>query len=293
VTRRELLAWAGASGATFGCRASTDGATIPPVPSPTSPPRPPAPPYFTSEQRSVLEAVADAILPPDDTPGGAELGAVDYIENLLTAFEPSAPLIFSGGPYSGRQPLPNTDGSPSTKFPSDGLSTFLPLDRVADRAWRLRIYGSSGVVGGGPNDAITGPIVGLRSAVASAIQQAKAAAPANVSLDSLTPAEEIVMLAAIDPTTQATIIELVLEGAFTNPEYGGNKNRAGWAMTYFGGDSQPYGYSTYDGTTDQYIDHPESPCASADPGPDPMPMDASTELLVGSAFVVLGGKTFG
>jgi len=50
------------------------------------------PRYLTDTERRVLAACADAIYPPDDTgPGAAELGAVDFIDNLLTAFEHDPP----------------------------------------------------------------------------------------------------------------------------------------------------------------------------------------------------------
>jgi hypothetical protein len=305
VGRRELLVWMGATGATSALAACTSSPALPTAqptaPSLNAPPPKPAPvtpPYFSSQERSILNALADAVLPPDDTPGGSELGAVDYVENLLTAFDPSTPFVFSGGPYSGREPIPNADGSASSSYPDDGFANFLPLDRVATRAWMLRIYGSSGVPGGGPNDAITGPgstgpVVGLRAAVASALEQAAKAAPKNVALDALSAEQQAALLAALDATTQGTIIELVLEGSFTSPEYGGNKDLAGWKLANFEGDSQPYGYSTYDTTTGKYIDHPKNPCASANPGVDPMPMTPQTETLVGLAFVVLGGKAFG
>jgi hypothetical protein len=156
----------------------------------------------------------------------------------------------------------------------------------------LRIYGSSGVQGGGPNDAITGPVIGLREAVAKAISQAQTAIPANVAPSALTADQLVTLLDVLDDATEATLIELVLEGAFTAPEYGGNANRAGWAMTYFEGDSQPYGYSTWDATTYAYVEHPEAPCSTANPGADPMAMTAATEQLLSTAFSFLGGKVF-
>jgi hypothetical protein len=330
VARRSVLAWVGAAGATsalgsFACHSNPalPTAAAPPAPAPPAPtPTPPAPPYFTADERAILGVLADAVIPPDDTPGGNALGAVDYIENLLTAFATATPLIYVGGPYSGRDPIPTSDGAASNQFPSDSFSNFLPLDRVAQRAWQLYIYGSSGVPGGGPNDNITGmgagpvsygwsgvagegvaetattgpgtgPVIGLRDAVASAIKQAQAAVPAGVAVDALTGAQEAMILAALDPMTQSTIIELVLEGCFTAPEYGGNKGLAGWDLCYFEGDSQPYGYSSYDESTGAYIDHPTHPCASPNPGSDPMPMSSSTELLIGLAITALGGKTFG
>jgi Gluconate 2-dehydrogenase subunit 3 len=286
-----MLAWAGATGAasTIGC---SSAAVAPPTTMPVPAAPKPIPPYFSSEDRAVLGALADAVLPPDDTPGGNALGAVDYIEGLLTAFERETPLIFMGGPYSGRTNLPASDGSETSIAPPDDFESFLPLDRVAERAWRLRIYGSQGVPGGGPNDAILGPVIGLRESIASAIAQAKANIPSGLTIGELNPFQLSTILAAIDATTQSALIEAVLEGCFTAPEYGGNKNLAGWALCNFEGDSQPYGYSTYDETTGKYIDRPDHPCASPNPGPDPVPLTAATENLLKLAFAVLGGKTF-
>jgi len=266
VTRRELLVWVGASGAsaalTAGCGAS---ATMPPPPAPM-------PPYFTADERAVLGALADAVLPPDDVPGGNALGAVDYIERLLTALSQETPPLYAGGPYSDRNPVPKSSGGAGAAVPNE-FASFLPLDRVSEQAWKLRILGSSGVSGGGPNDAVLGPVVGLRDAVAGAIQQAKAALPPNAAPDALTAEERASLLASLDKGTQDTLVELVLEGAFTAPEYGGNKSLAGCAMCHFEGDSMPYGYSTFDTASGKYHEHPEAPCSTADPGPDPMPMD--------------------
>ena len=225
VTRRELLGWIGVTSATsalgsLGCTSSASPA-----------PPPPLNPFLSDAQRAVLGALADAVLPPDDAPGGNALGAIDYIEKLLTAFREDPPMIHAGGPYSGRTALPNDDGGASSTSPPDEFSTFLPLDRVAERAWRLRIFGSSGVPGGGPNDAILGPVVGLREAIERALAQAQAALPPHVAIGDLTADQRASLLFSLDKETQSTIIELVLEGCFTAPEYGGNAGLAGWKMT--------------------------------------------------------------
>ena len=54
--------------------------------------------FFTDAERAALGALANAVLPPDDTPGGADLGAVAYIERLLTAFDGA---MAASGPRSG------------------------------------------------------------------------------------------------------------------------------------------------------------------------------------------------
>ncbi len=38
---------------------------------------------FTETQRATLAGFADAVIPPDDAPGGAEAGAVAFVEDLL------------------------------------------------------------------------------------------------------------------------------------------------------------------------------------------------------------------
>src|SRR5438552_2802844 len=72
----------------------------------TPPPATQTPHYFTDDERKALGALADAIIPPDGDPGGKDLGAVPYLEQLLTAFESDPPKVFAGGPFSGRAPNP-------------------------------------------------------------------------------------------------------------------------------------------------------------------------------------------
>jgi Gluconate 2-dehydrogenase subunit 3 len=283
--RRRVLQWAGgATGAlalpngwVLGCSSSSSS----------------SPSYFSEADASVLNALADAVIPPDDAPGGSSLGVIEYASQLLTAFDSNPPLIYAGGPFSGREAEPTSTGTPSSTFPPDEFSTFLALDRVQTKAWQLRIFGSSGVPGGGPNDAITGPVIGLREAIATAISEARAAMPPNVAVSDLTQAQKTTMLGSLDKTTLATLIELVLEAAFTAPEYGGNPEQAGWKMVYFEGDSQPLGYSWYDTQSKSYSEDPSHPVSMPNPGADPMPLDPSTEMLLGTIIGLLGGKTFG
>src|SRR5258705_11691360 len=82
---------------------------------------------FTGPQRSLLEDFADVVIPPDDQPGGAKLGAVAYIEGLIDAYYGvGAPRIYAGGPFSDRNALP--DGT----IPANDFLTWAELDRVSD-----------------------------------------------------------------------------------------------------------------------------------------------------------------
>ena len=126
-------------------------------------PTPPATPEFTPEEVSALNALADAVIPPNADPGGAALGAVAYIERLITAFEGGAAAIFANGPFSGRAPFPAPSGVASGSCPPDDFTGWVELDRVNAIAWQLNVLGSSAVPGGAPNESLLGTVVGIRA----------------------------------------------------------------------------------------------------------------------------------
>lgn len=228
---------------------------------------------FTPAERSLLEQLADVIIPPDDTPGGAKLGTVAYIEGLISAFYGvGIPRIYAGGPFSDRNP--NPDGS----FPSNDFLSFIELDRVNDAAWRLFVFGSIGLPSGAPNEALLGPVVGLHD-------QLKQGLDAAIAMKVADPAK---LFDALDDDFRQLLIELVTEAAFSAPEYGGNPNLAGWQLVHFEGDSQPQGYSQFDGTN--YVERPEAPLSTPNPGDDPDPLDDNVQSLLVTVVGVLGGK---
>ena len=255
ITRRVFLRLAGA------------GVVVAALPHCGSPEKAPPGSFFTDDEWRALNALADVVLPPDSAPGGSALGAPTYIDTLLRAFDSDPPLIHAGGPFSGRQPFqdPSTGGA-STTFPPNDMKNFLPLSRVADRAWRLRILGSAGVAGGGPNDALLGPVVGLRDIVKSGVDKAIALANGNKIDETI--------YAQLDATFQQTFSELVVEAALAIPEYGGNAQLQGWALVHWDGDSAPLGYTIWDQATNSYVER--KPVSTADPGPDVDPMDDDT-----------------
>src|SRR5262249_5108562 len=132
--------------------------------------------------RDLLAALADHVWPPDDQTGGAALGAVPYIERLLLALESDPPRIFAAGPFSGRQPFATDGGAPGTERPPNDFLRSLPLPRVSRVAWQLRLYGSDGSRGGGPNDATLGKITGLRDQLQAGLDQALQAVPAGTQV---------------------------------------------------------------------------------------------------------------
>ena len=260
LTRRELIRWLGAAAALSklpGCGDNAPGGDS----------------VFTADERTLLEQLADAILPPDDKPGGAALGAVAYIEGLCNAFYGvGPPRIYAGGPFSDRNPLP--DGT----TPENDFIHFIELDRVTDTAWRLFIFGSAGVPGGAPNEALLGPAVGLKDRLKQGLDAAKAMKIAD-------PAK---LFDQLDDDFRQLLIDLVSEAVWAAPEYGGNPGGDGWAMIHFEGDSMPLGYSRYDGTS--YVERPEAPLSTPNPGDDPEPLSPDVKQVLGTVVAVLGGR---
>jgi hypothetical protein len=278
-TRRELLLWIGAlttQAALSGCKSKATGPAPGDVPDG----------FFTPNQRLALGALANVVLPADDTPGGEALGAVPYIERLLTALDGDTPQVFAGGPYSDRNALP--DGT----HPANDFATFAPVDRVTLAAWRLILFGSSGVPGGGPNDAVNGKIVGLRDLVMTGVTTAMQASP-NQPLGSLDPdALQTIFDEELEGAFRDTLVELVTQAAFAAPEYGGNPDLAGWKLAHYEGDSMPLGYSIWDDKLGAYRERPDAPCSTPNPGPDPEPMDDVARAFIRKLVALTGGKEF-
>jgi hypothetical protein len=284
-SRRDVLRYIGGVTVAATVPLPTLGCSTTPAPASTG--------FFTDDERTALGALANAVIPPDDKPGGQALGAVEYIEGLMTAFDNEsatvAPTIFAGGPFSGRNPWPDENGQPSTDFPPNEFQNFLQLDRVKEAGWRLMLFGSSGVPGGGPNDAILGPVIGLREQMKTGL--AAAIAGATAPLDQLDQSDLQDYFNSLETVFRALVIELVTEGCFGPPEYGGNANLAGWDICHFEGDSQPLGYSVWSTALGQYVERPDAPMSTLG-GPDPEPLDPQVTALLDSVVQLLGGMVF-
>ncbi|MFL5322155.1 MAG: hypothetical protein ACJ790_21035 [Myxococcaceae bacterium] len=282
-TRRQIIQWLGAaalaSGVPLGCggKKKDEGS--------------PGPSYafFNADEAALFTALGNTVLPsdPDGTPGGGDLGAAVYADMLLSAFESNSP-IFRAGPYSGREPNPDGHGGASADFPENGFLKGIPLNRVTERAWRLYLYGSDGVEGGGPNDAVLGKIVGLRDQVRNGLAAAKDSLGADFAGKPL--AERFAAFKSLDAEFRETVITLVSQAAWAAPEYGGNKDLQGWALIHLEGESQPLGYSLFDETTGEYKERDDKPVSRADTTPDPAPMDSDTRAIIQKAVIALGGR---
>lgn len=181
----------------------------------------PLPRFLTPAEHRTLSAVADRLIPPlDDHPGGAALGVADYVDTLLAAFSFDPPRIWAGGPFSGRA------GGPAR------FGEFLDLSPLEEMAWRTRIEGSRD----DPAREFNGPVTGWQQRYRAGL-----AALGDDFADQR--GEEQDRRLATDPAFTSLCYQHACEGAYGAPEYGGNRDLAGWQAIRFAGDVQPRGYT--------------------------------------------------
>jgi hypothetical protein len=167
--------------------------------------------FLTEHEYEVVRELADRLLPAhDEFPGAGAAGAADYVDRVLGAFATDPPAIWGGGPYSGRQ-------GGDARF-----DEFTPLSRLEELAWRTRIEGSRGL----PEREWNGPVRGWQEIYREGI----AALDADLDVDT-------------QPELKHLLFEHACEASYGAPEYGGNRDLAGWRMIGYEGDMQPRGYS--------------------------------------------------
>jgi hypothetical protein len=181
----------------------------------------PRPAFLEPETFAVLVAACERLMPAvGGYPGATALAVPDYIDGLLGAFLVDPPRIYAGGPFSGRY-----GGRAS-------FAEFTPLGRLEDLAWRTRIEGSQGI----EEREFNGPVAGWQAEYRAGL------AALGADFPTVDPAEQDRRLDA-DPGFKQLVYEHACEGAYGAPEYGGNRDGAGWAAISFPGDVQPRGYT--------------------------------------------------
>jgi hypothetical protein len=203
-TRREFLAAAALGSATLATGRPTFASRAPAEQAPAPAVR--AAGFFSEEERQALDVLAEEVLP-----GAASWGAVDYVEDLLTAFDHDPPRLHAG--------------------PANAGGEFLELDRVAQHAWRLRLYGSEAFPYA--NESVLGPVKGVRALLREGAQDAAE------RLRGKQPADWI--WARQSDEFRTAFGELVLEGSLGDRIYGGNRDTAAWRAFHFEGALLGYG----------------------------------------------------
>jgi Gluconate 2-dehydrogenase subunit 3 len=179
------------------------------------------PVFFDPESYATVEAACERLIPAaEGHPGATALGVADYIDGLLGAFAVDPPRIWAGGPFSGRH-----GGGAS-------FAQFLRLSRLEELAWRTRIEGSQGIA----ERELNGPVTGWQQEYRDGI------AALGPNFATLTADDQDARLDAA-PEFKQLLYGHACEGAYGAPEYGGNRDRAGWEAIGFPGDVQPRGYT--------------------------------------------------
>ena len=174
--------------------------------------------WLSDAERQTLTAVVDRLIPPGENPaaepGAAAAGVVDYIDGVLDAFSVVPPRIFAGGPSSGRF------GGEAAYEP------FLPLTRIQEVAWRERIAGWQPIYRDG-----LAALAGADFVTAESARQ-----------------DELI---AAHGEFAALVYEHTCEGYYAAPEYGGNRDLAGWRLANWAGDVAPRGWTAEEVTSPQ------------------------------------------
>jgi Gluconate 2-dehydrogenase subunit 3 len=205
--------------------------------------------FLSAEELRSLRAVTVRLVPgpPDDPgPGALEVHAAEAIDLLLGAFEVDPPKIHAGGPFSGR------DG-----WSRDDFSHFVPMDRLAELAWRIRLEGSRGL----PEREFAGPVVGLQQIYRSGLARLDrlARARGGSGFASVSGPLQDGLLATKEETVERFVTAALantLEALCGPPEYGGNHALSGWRGLHWLGDRQPRGF------TAKQVTEPDPPLAA-------------------------------
>jgi gluconate 2-dehydrogenase gamma chain len=165
---------------------------------------------FTDAQRAALAAAVSRMVPaggPGDW-NGADAGAVEYIEQLLNAFSGSGnPKIYAEGPTRER------------------FAQFRPLSRVKTSGWQAEVLRLREVYSQGLDDLnrlARGPLSLL---------------PGDFS--ALPELAQDAILTALDLQGTAFFASLyahTMEGVYSHPVYGGNRDYLGWNSLCYPGD---------------------------------------------------------
>ena len=108
----------------------------------------------------------------------------------------------------------------------------MPLSRLDELAWRVRIEGSRGI----PEREFNGAVVGLQERYRDGLTALGA------DFAAADPETQDARLRANEAFTRL-VYEHACEGMYGAPEYGGNQGLVGWRNIGFEGDVQPRGYT--------------------------------------------------
>jgi gluconate 2-dehydrogenase gamma chain len=182
--------------------------------------------FFDAHQRSTIEAAMARIIPTDDQPGAREAGTIEFLDRYLSGLD----FIYAKPDGSG----------------------FEKLEGKRAEAWkqRIEIIRARYVAGIKELDSIGQSRFGAEFVRLTTEQQDQILAgmerPTLQVEAAAETAKTVAGFAPVEPALQQTSAEIDLDffpllalhtrqGFYSDPIYGGNKNRAGWELIGFKG----------------------------------------------------------
>ena len=182
--------------------------------------------FFDAHQRSTIEAAMARIIPTDDQPGAREAGTIEFLDRYLSGLD----FIYAKPDGSG----------------------FEKLEGKRAEAWkqRIEIIRARYVAGIKELDSRSQSQFGAEFVRLTTEQQDQILAgmerPTLQAEAAAETAKTVAGFAPVEPALQQTSAEIDLDffpllalhtrqGFYSDPIYGGNKNRAGWELIGFKG----------------------------------------------------------
>lgn len=246
--------------------------------------------YLTRFELRNVDALAEFI-----HPGAASAGAGGYIDQLLSAFDHEPPRIFASGPYSGRSPYPAPAGGASKRRPDNAFRQYVPLSRLEELAFRIRLFGSEGTQGAGFVGGALPAVKGYRDLYRDGLHEVSGQSDLPCFY-TLPPARRPMTFERLErrrPTFVKRLIEHVCEAMYAAPEYGGNRRLAGWRHARVEGDTAPLGYAQYSMDANRYVESAAHPVSTSGPQPERGFSESTLAFLeTVVAFADLGQRFF-
>lgn len=208
--------------------AAMPGMSMPAPRAPAAPAAKPPPPsyvYFNSDEQAFIEAAVDTFIPADEyTPGGVDLGVSEFVDRQLDSGYGRGDRLYLQGPF---------------------------LEGTPEQGYQLSLT---------PADLVRAGILDLEAYVK---------AKYNTTFDALAPADRVAVLTDLEHgrITLATVpaeaffgvlFQLVMDGFFSDPIYGGNRGKASWKMLGYPGVGEMYADKIEKYRNKPYVAEPKS-----------------------------------
>lgn len=187
--------------------------------------------FFTPEEAQAVEAYAARLLPgtPDD-PGAREAGVVYYIDNLMAHPDGFAEAVYRNPPYVETY----AEDAPPEQAEGDRQVVWVSEDQI-ERYGYQSIYT--------PREVLRMSIAALNrlaiqqhnAAFAALTEQQQDAIIESMATDEAEGFEPVGAKAVFN-----TLRRYTMEGMFSDPVYGGNRDMVGWRLVGFPGSQRAY-----------------------------------------------------